>query len=220
MVHTSINIFDLIVFAILGLSALMSFFRGFVREVLSLGAWVGASIITLYAFPHVAAMLKPHVGDSTVVAGGIAGMLTFMGSLIVISIFSSLLLKFLKPGNDIGVLDNAMGLMFGLVRGALIVAVGYYIFSLSTDEKNYPDWIRGAVSLPYVKEVSAWVAKIAPDYLDDITPGKTDSVDDAIDNAVDNAEEKQEELKDKADDANWPSMDDLKDRMNSVRGSD
>ncbi len=51
MVQTSLNIFDLVVFGILGLSALLSFFRGFVREVLSLGAWVGASLITLYAFP-------------------------------------------------------------------------------------------------------------------------------------------------------------------------
>ena len=47
MIETSFNLFDTIVVVTIILSALLSFFRGFVREVLSLGAWVGASIITV-----------------------------------------------------------------------------------------------------------------------------------------------------------------------------
>ncbi len=210
MVHTTINLLDLIVFGVLGLSALLSFFRGFVREVLSLGAWVGASIVTLYAFPHVAAMLKPHVAN-IMVASGFAAMFTFIGALIILSVFSSLFLKFVKSGSDVGLLDNAVGLVFGLARGTLLIAVGWFIFTLVVMEKDYPDWLKGSVSLPYVQQVTSYIAKIAPDYLDDIKDSETkeelkEAVDEASDKPVINS------------DTDWPSMDDLKNRMNNVTG--
>ncbi len=213
MVHTTINILDLIVFAVLGLSALLSFFRGFVREVLSLGAWVGATIITLYAFPHVAALLKPHVG-STMVASGFAALFTFMGALIIISIFNGLLLKFLKTGSDVGVLDNGLGLIFGLARGALLIAVVYFLFSLSTDKSQHPEWFEGSVSLPYVERAATWVAEVAPDYLKEVSEGDK-NVDNAVEDAVDDAKDN---IDDSTTDMNvdWPTLDDLKQRMQKV----
>lgn len=218
MVQTTINILDLIVFGIVGLSALLSFFRGFVREVLSLGAWVGAAVITLYAFPHVAAMLEPHVG-STMVASGFAALFTFMATLIILSVLGGLVLKFLKPGADVGVLDNGMGLIFGVARGVLLVAVGWFLFSLAVAEKDYPDWVRGSVSLPYVKSAAEWVARIAPSYVEDIAPGSKGDGKTAKE-VVDEAKEKQQELREEAEEKtdNWPTMDDLRDRMDDVTG--
>ena len=77
MVETSLNMFDLVVLVVVGLSALLSFFRGFIREVLSLGAWVGAALITLYAFPQVTEYIRPKV-NSDLVASGLASMGTFI----------------------------------------------------------------------------------------------------------------------------------------------
>ena len=45
--------FDLAMLAVLALSALLAFFRGFVREVLGVGAWIGAIIIAYWFFPFV-----------------------------------------------------------------------------------------------------------------------------------------------------------------------
>ena len=55
------------------MSCLFAFFRGFVREVLSLGAWLGAAIVTMYYFPEMAARLKPHF-KSAVGAAGVGGV--------------------------------------------------------------------------------------------------------------------------------------------------
>lgn len=211
MDHTTLNIFDLLVLGTIGLSAMLSFFRGFVREFLSLGTWVGAAIITLYAFPHVAEMLRPHV-KSEMVASGFAGLFTFMGSLIILSVISGLFLKFLKSGSDIGLLNNGMGLLFGVARGVLLVSVTFYIFSLATAKENYPDWMRGAVTLPYVETSAAWVAHMAPSYLDEVTGTDKAETKRKLDDAVDDANERTEEIKDEVD-HDWPSMDDLKDRM-------
>ena len=168
MVETSMNIFDLGVLTIVGLSALLSFFRGFMREVLSLGAWLGASVITLYTFPTVSKWIAPQV-KSDVVASGLASMGTFFAALILISIFTSFVLKFTKSGSEVGVLDNVVGLCFGAARGILIVAIAYFVMTIVIVEKDYPDWVKHAKSRPYVAKVATWVGKLTPSYLNAIT---------------------------------------------------
>lgn len=164
MIEAQLNMFDMAVIGVLGLSALIAFFRGFVRELLSLGAWVGAVIITLYGFPEVAKFIKPHVGN-TGVANGFAGMLTFMASLVMLSIINAFLMKFLKPGKEVGIIDNAMGFVFGIARGLLLVSIGFYVMSFFVSDKEYPEWLEGSQTLPYVEEVAGHIAKLAPEYL-------------------------------------------------------
>ncbi|MCI5049934.1 MAG: CvpA family protein [Rickettsiales bacterium] len=169
MVETSFNIFDLIVISVVGLSAMLSFFRGFVTELLSLGAWVGASIVTLYAFPDVAAHIKPHVA-SDVISSGLAAMGTFLGALISISIFNSFLMRFVRRGKDVGMLDNMLGFCFGVIRAAMLLSLGYFIFSLVMSEKDFPEWLATSKTRPYVESGAVLLARLAPEYLDDISP--------------------------------------------------
>lgn len=174
MLEAQLNIFDVIVIFVLGFSALISFFRGFLREVFSLGAWLGAGIITLYAYPSVAALLSKQI-NSPLVANGFASMGTFIGSLIIISIFASLMLKYLKPGNEVGWVDNSLGLAFGVLRGMLLVAIGFYMMSLFIKPSDYPDWIANAFTRPHVEKMAGWVAQIAPNYLSEISPDPDDA---------------------------------------------
>lgn len=167
MIEAQVNMFDLAVFAILGLSALIAFFRGFVREVLSLGAWIGALVISLYSFPKVAEWLEPQLGSGGI-ANGLAGMVTFMGSLIGLSILNAFLVRFFKAGKDVGVVDNALGFVFGVARGLLLVSIGFYVMSFFFKESEYPEWIQSAQTRPYVEEVTGWIVKLAPDYLGDL----------------------------------------------------
>jgi len=223
VVETSLNLFDLIVIAVVGLSALLSFFRGFIREVLSLGAWIGASVITLYYFEDVTALIRPHV-NSDVVASGLASIGTFIGALIGISLFTRLLSKYVKSGSDVGVLDNLLGISFGAARGMLLVAIGYFVMSVVIAEKNYPDWVKNAATRPYVEQVADWVAKIAPSYFAEISPMKAEDGDAALEES--RREEAAEELRDAADAADaaaddaadaakerWQSLDELRKNM-------
>jgi membrane protein required for colicin V production len=167
MIEAQVNMFDLAVFSILGLSALIAFFRGFVREVLSLGAWIGAVVITLYSFPKVAQFLEPYIGDGGVTSG-IAGMLTFMAAIILLSVINAFLVRFLKAGSEIGVIDNALGFIFGIARGLLVVAIGFYVMSFFLANSEYPEWLKTSKTKPYVEEIAGLIAKLAPDYLDEL----------------------------------------------------
>jgi membrane protein required for colicin V production len=174
MAHTALNIFDFCVLGTIGLSALLSFFRGFVREVLSLCTWVGASIITLYFFPTVSHWIAPQV-KSPEVASGLAALGLFLTSLIFISIFTGLLLKFVKTGKEVGLLDNMVGLLFGTARGVLLVSIAYFIMTLIIAEKDYPDYVKNAATRPYVAESARYVSRLAPTYLHEAIGGKHDS---------------------------------------------
>ena len=50
---------DLAVFGFLAVSGLLAFARGFVREVLGIGAWVGAVAVAILALPKHSAV-DPH----------------------------------------------------------------------------------------------------------------------------------------------------------------
>src|ERR1700690_316704 len=101
MIETHLNLFDAIVIGIMLLSCLFAFFRGFVREVLSLGAWIGAAVVTLYYFPVVAEKLKPHF-KTEAVAAGVATLGLYVVALIGFSILNMIILKYVKKGSDVG----------------------------------------------------------------------------------------------------------------------
>ena len=114
------------------------FFRGFIRELLSLGAWVGAAIITLYFFPHATEMMKNHV-KSEHLAAGVSALGTYIASLISITIMNSILLPICEEGIGGGLLDNFLGLMFGAMRGAFILSLGFLIMTTVIPQNNPPE---------------------------------------------------------------------------------
>ena len=217
MTDASMNLFDLGVLIIVGLSAMLSFFRGFVREVMSLGAWVGASIITLYAFPSVSKFIEPQV-KSAVVASGLASMGTFFVVLILLSIVTSFILKFAKTGSEIGVLDNLVGLCFGVARGVLIVAIAYFVMTIVLVEKDYPDWVKTAKSRPYVAKAALWVGKLTPSYLNAVTDKGKAVLEDATKSdkepsRASHIDRVRESGRDASEHSTLPSIEDLQERI-------
>lgn len=168
MIETHLNLFDAAVICILALSCLFAFFRGFVREVLSLGAWIGAAIVTIYYFPAMAAYLKPHF-KSAVGAAGVGTLIIYTVALIGFSLINAVIIKFVRSGNDVGMLDNALGFMFGLGRGAFIISLGYFLMTIAMPEKEYPVWLKNSVTRPYAEMGAIKLAKVAPEYLREIS---------------------------------------------------
>lgn len=167
MLQATFNIFDAVVMGIIFLSAVLAFFRGFMKEILSLLAWLGAAIITLYAFPTVTEKIEPYVGNEKI-AAGFATLGTYIIALLTISIFNSILLKYLKT-DEAGGFDKILGLAFGVLRGAFIVSLGFLLFMLVVPkEENYPLWVKEAKTQPYASQGALLIAEMAPDYLKDM----------------------------------------------------
>jgi membrane protein required for colicin V production len=168
MIETQLNLFDAGVIGIMLLSCLFAFFRGFVREMLSLGAWIGAALVTVYYFPDVAVRLKPYF-KSSIGATGVGTLAIYTVALIGFSIFNAIILKFVRNGKEVGMLDNLLGLGFGVARGALLVSLGFFILTIAMPEKEYPKWLETSLTRPYAEKGALALAKVAPEYLREIS---------------------------------------------------
>jgi membrane protein required for colicin V production len=149
------NTVDIVVIAVVAISALIAFLRGFVREVLTIGSWLGASLVTLYGFP----LLQPRFEQwisSKLAADIVCGISLFIGSLIVFSIISHMLARFVR-GSALTAVDRSLGLLFGLVRGAILVSLAYMlIFALD------PNILRGARTTPMMARGAEILRDMAP----------------------------------------------------------
>ena len=55
---------DLVVFGFLAISGLLAFMRGLVREVLGIGAWIGAVAAAFFALPTMRGMVRNWFADA------------------------------------------------------------------------------------------------------------------------------------------------------------
>lgn len=170
MVETTFNLFDACIIGITFLSTLLSFFRGFVRELLSLGSWIGAMIVTLLYAPDLANEIKADINKGDAAAMVAASVLLFFGAKIIFSLLNLLLMKLLKSGKDIGVLDNLLGMLFGFLRAALLISLGYYVYSIVAPEDNQPEWIAQAATKPAVAKGARLLQPFLEDFVEEITP--------------------------------------------------
>jgi len=167
MATAPFNMFDAIVLGTVCLSAAIAFFRGFIRELLSLGAWVGAAIITIYLFPHSTDFMKQHVKNEHVAAGASA-LGTYIAALIGISIINSIIMRYVKTGMEVGLLDNFLGLVFGTLRGVFIVSLGFLIMSAVVSKDPQPEWLKTSITKEYLQDGADLIVKVAPTYLNEL----------------------------------------------------
>ncbi|WP_119418031.1 CvpA family protein [Desertibaculum subflavum] len=156
-----INLIDLAVIAILLISGFFAFVRGFVREVLSVAGWVGAGIITLYLFDPV----RPHVRGlipSPLIADIVTGAGIFIVALVVLSILSHYVAERVRD-SMIGPIDRSLGFVFGLVRGAVLCAAAFLLFSWLVARDDRPQVIATARSLPLLEQGSNLLLRILPE---------------------------------------------------------
>jgi membrane protein required for colicin V production len=159
-----ITLLDLILLAVMLISALLAMVRGFLREVFSIAAWVLAAIATVYAFPRLLPVAKQYVSqDLVATAVVVAGV--FLGTLMIVSLVT-MKISDVVLDSRIGALDRTLGFMFGLGRGLLIVVVAFLFFVWLVPERGQPDWVRNAKSKVVLTSTGSWLMSMLPQDLD------------------------------------------------------
>lgn len=154
------NPLDIGVIAVIGLSAIFAFARGFVREALSIVAWVGAGFITLYSYLTVEALVEPMV-HNPLLSGliGIAG--TFIVSLIVLTVITGIAARAVRTAG-LTPIDRTLGFVFGLLRGAFILSLAYLMLDM-VQPNDRPPWLRDAKSAPYLEQGANLIRGFLPE---------------------------------------------------------
>lgn len=115
------TVIDIIVLGIIGISIVLGAFRGLVREVLALVAWVAGFLLANLLAPE-AAKLLPSAMASEEIRLLVSYVIVFIVVLIGLSVLAILASKLVKIVG-LGPADRAVGGVFGLVRGLLIVLI-------------------------------------------------------------------------------------------------
>lgn len=157
------NALDLAIIAVIALSAVFAFARGFVRETLSIVAWVGAAAITLYGYTRVEAALLRFV-TTPLLAELIAGAGLFIVSLIALTIATGYIARFVD-GSTLSPIDRTLGLIFGLVRGVVLVSLAYLVVDVSLPQNERPIWIKEAKSERFLAKGADMLREALPESL-------------------------------------------------------
>jgi membrane protein required for colicin V production len=139
---------DAAMLIVIGLSAVFSAVRGFVREVLGVGAWVGAAFAAVKFYP----LVQPEIGSllpASLKHFDIYGAMAvvFLVMLVVLSLISALIGGLVQDSVLSG-LDRSLGLVFGAVRGAIIVCLAYVALSVGVAQPQWPAPVVNARFLP------------------------------------------------------------------------
>lgn len=153
---------DLAVLAILLISAMLAFLRGFVREVLSIGAWVGAAVVAIYTFAGAKPYLRQYVTPEWL-ADIVTGVGIFVVSLAVLTLISAYLAKGVR-GSAMNAVDRSLGFAFGLARGAVVICLAYLLLIwLVPTPDNRPGWVQQARALPWIERGSTMLKSLVPE---------------------------------------------------------
>ncbi len=149
---------DWILLAIVLISTAIALVRGFVKEVISLIPWRAAFGIAL-AFSPTAAVLVPDAVDIPSARVAIAFVALFIVVLILGGIINWSISKLVETTGLSG-RDRSVGMVFGLLRGVLIVA-GLLVLGGFT---AFPQeaWWQASTLIPQFQVVSEWLLAIMP----------------------------------------------------------
>jgi membrane protein required for colicin V production len=161
MDDTTIQIVDVIVAALIFISGVIGFIRGFTREVLGIISWVVALFVTLYAYEPSLPFWTDLVGNESL-AAVLAVCVVFIGVVATLLIITNNLSNKIDDG-ALNTLDSTGGFLFGALRGFIIVCLVYLVFaSLGEDPTDLPDSLLAARSLPVVEEGAVFMIKLLP----------------------------------------------------------
>ena len=152
---------DILLLGVMLISGLLAMIRGFMREILSIGAWGIAALVTLYSYARVLPIAQGYFSSNTVAAGVTVGGI-FLLTLLIVSIITVRISDMILDSR-VGALDRTLGFLFGLGRGLIIVVVAFLFFAWLVPDRSQPEWVRGAKSKVVLQSTGQWLMSMLPD---------------------------------------------------------
>ena len=157
---------DYAILGILLISSFISLVRGFVKEALSLVGWIMAFWISLSFAVPLSRLLEASMEDPTlrlILAFVVLFILTLIVSAVVNFFASRLVQRTGLTGTD-----RFLGVLFGFLRGALLVSVLVLLAGLTTLPKEA--WWDDSFLLFRFQAIAMWIRELLPADVDMFIP--------------------------------------------------
>jgi membrane protein required for colicin V production len=147
------NWLDWTILGIVAVSTLVSLLRGFVKEALSLAAWVIAFLVSTTLSPRLSPLLTDYLSNDELRYAS-AYVILFAATLMLGSLLNTLLAQFIKATGLSGA-DRLLGTAFGLARGLLLVIVLVFVLQALLNEDEL-DLLQESRLVPHLAMVEEW----------------------------------------------------------------
>lgn len=160
---------DFVLLGIVALSVLLGLWRGFVREALSLIAWVSAFWVGMRFSPMVAVGFSDYISLAPL-RTGLAFAALFLATLVIVGLINWLIVRLVRAAG-FGFADRLAGMVFGAGRGVVLVSVAVLLAGMTVITEE--PWWRDSIMVGYCQEFAGWFGTFIPaDMADSLLAGR------------------------------------------------
>jgi membrane protein required for colicin V production len=148
--YSRMNVTDYLVIAAVVISAIVGAMRGFLREAVALATW----LVALFVAWHFADLIEPHLGgllSGSYVKPWAARVIIVLLILLLGAAIGAMLDHFVRLSIFSG-MDRFLGLVFGLMRGAVLL--GVFVILAQLLRLDGEKWWTRSLLVPYGESVA------------------------------------------------------------------
>ena len=134
MATLGLNVIDLVILFVIGSSGIISLFRGFTKEFLSLLLWIFAFFVAVGYEGYVTPKILEILGNPEA-SKIIASVLIFLVSIVIGGFLINLISRIVKWSGMSG-FDKFMGVLFGVSRGLIVILAVYFLLPSNLKESE------------------------------------------------------------------------------------
>ena len=154
---SQLNGADWVIIVILAVSTLLSLWRGFVKEALSLLGWVAAFVVAHLFVDQLALQLSAAISNVTGRYVAAYAML-FVSTLVVFTLVVKVATSLVRAAG-LSVLDRVLGTIFGFARGVILILVAAYVIKQLVSPQDQ-QWLHQSVLMPHLNMLADWVQTV------------------------------------------------------------
>ena len=149
---------DYVILAIVVVSAGISVIRGFLREAISLAGWVLAFWLALTFADDISALFAKSISQPAM-----RHAVAFFAIVVMTLIITAIVMYFVRlivDKTEITGTDRALGIVFGIARGIVIVAILVLFAGLTALPKD--PWWKESLFLPHLQVLAEEIRNVLP----------------------------------------------------------
>ena len=154
---------DVVILALIALSAILSLFRGFVREAVALATWLIALWVAMAFYEDLAIILSQWISVPT--AQKITAFAVLFVCVLLLGAIVNYLAGRIVDKTGLTGTDKLLGIVFGVARGGVIVAILVLLAGLTPLPQD--PWWQDSQFLGYFQELATWLRSYLPNEIAD-----------------------------------------------------
>lgn len=155
------NWLDYTIIAIILFSAIISFFRGFLREAISLGFWIVGLLVALkFAYPIHERFIH---GIASPMLGYLVAFVGLFLIVFIVGVVTNMIIHAMITAAGLSYLDRMIGIVFGLARGFAVVIV--LLLFINNGSLADTTAIEQSKIAPHFMPTVTWLQQYLPEHM-------------------------------------------------------